>query len=211
MLRIGKKHKESIDQLMIHWARFYPILPYHREWIERSASYTLYPRGACIYDVNWKEERIFYITEGIIARVDYYVDIKSQIEKRVILSVGLPQMALMTTDHLYSKTQGAGQIIALRSSKVLSIDYDHIKRFTRDDQSLDKILNVLANKKKRQLARLRQIDSLLDPQSAYIRFAQCLPELYRLLSQTEQKDLLGISRSSIQRASYFLLTGKNKR
>lgn len=211
MHRLSKTHRASIDFLLNHWSRFITIQPYHKTWLYQHSSFSTYIRGSCIYDSNWGKKNLFYVCKGLLGQVDYYIDNKTGKEKRTILSIGLPLMSMMTTDHLYSNTQGPGEIIALRPSQVLTFSYEKIKSFIREDHSLAVLLSAMMNKKKRQLGRLRQVDAVHDPQSAYIRFTNNLPELVNLLSQTEQQDLLGISRSTIRRASYFLLTGKQTR
>lgn len=230
---MNKAHRRAIDSFLAHWAKYTDIQPYHRHWIARHATYTSYVRGQSVYDSTFGEEEVFYVCSGLIGRiVQTAVPVKSfkkaaaatgQEEKsndgekklfqprRSILSVGTPGMALMTTDHLYTRTQSGGEIVALRPSEVLTIDYGAIKRFMIDDRSLDSMLFALSNKKKRQLARLRQVNAINDRQSRYIRFAETLPELHAVLSQTEQQDLLGISRRTISRASYLYATGKPKR
>ncbi|NGM72825.1 hypothetical protein [Sphingobacterium sp. SGL-16] len=211
MNRLSKTHRASIDLLLNHWSRFIAIQPYHKTWLYQHSSFSTYIRGNCIYDSNWGNKKLFYVCKGLLGHVDYYIDKKTGKEKRTILSIGLPLMSMMTTDHLYSNTQGPGQIIALRPSQVLIFSYEKIKNFIREDYSLAVLLSAMLNKKKRQLGRLRQVDAVHDPQTAYIRFTNNLPELVNLLSQTEQQDLLGISRSTIRRVSFFLLTGKHTR
>lgn len=223
----------AIAQFSAHWGRYTEIQPYQQKWLAKYSNFATYGRGKCIYDPEWQEERVFYVCSGLVGRiVQKTVLVKvpktnkpsaeqeDEIEnedktspqlRRRILSVGIPGMALMSTDHLYSSTQSIGEIVALRPCEVLTIDYEAIRRFMIDDPSLNGMLYALANKKKRQLARLRQLNSLMDPQSAYLKFADTLPELYSLLSQTEQQDLLGISRRTISRASYLYATGKPKR
>ncbi|MFD2554741.1 cyclic nucleotide-binding domain-containing protein [Sphingobacterium tabacisoli] len=218
-----KAQQKAIDGFLAHWAKYTDIQPYHKSWIERHATYSSYARGKSVYDSTLGEKQVFYVCSGLIGRVHTTEiplnkkkskEIDKQEEpktKRSIFSVGVPQMALMSTEHLYSNTPATGDIKALRPSKIITISYEQIKRFMRDDASLDGMLYALSNKKKRQLARLRQSHTIKDPQSRYICFAETLPELHTSLSQTEQQDLLDISRRSISRATYRYATGKPKR
>lgn len=188
-----KDNQKALRCFLQHWGNYQLLQPYHQEWVQRNIQFNPYARNSCVYDSLWEEEHIFYVSSGLLARVIYYEDPKTKKQKRNILCVALPKMALMSTNHLYSKTQTKGEIIALRPSKILSISYEKIHRFIRDDPSLNSLILALANIE------------------AYKQFQQSFPELTNILSQTEQQDLLGISRSTIQRTSYFLLTGKNKR
>lgn len=206
-----KDKQKALRCFLQHWGNYQLLQPYHQEWVQRNIQFNLYARNSCVYDSLWEEEHIFYVSSGLLARVIYYEDPKTKKQKRNILCVALPKMALMSTNHLYSKTQTKGEIIALRPSKILSISYEKIHRFIRDDPSLNSLILALSNKKNRQFALLRHIDTLPSPIEAYKLFQQSFPELTNILSQTEQQDLLNISRSTIQRTSYFLLTGKNKR
>lgn len=211
MKRNSKDHQLALNHFLKYWAKFTIIQPYHAEWLSKYAKYASYKRGSCIYDFSWEEEKIIYVSQGILGRVNYYLDPKILKDKRSILSIGLPHMALMTTYHLYSRNQAKSNITALRKSHVLAISYNRIKNFMRDDRSLDSIVGAWMNKKKHQLARLRELNSCLDPQQSYLKFRKNMPELVASLSQVEQQDLLGISRSSIRRAIYFDLTGKKIR
>lgn len=200
--------RKALDGFLAHWNRISPLAPQHEQWARRSARYGKYRRGECVYDSGWGEKKVFYVCSGLVCRITYVYDLRTKRERRAILSVGLPGMALMSTDHLHSDTQAAGELIALRPSEVLTFRYGDMLRAKEEDPATNKFVAALVNKKKRQLARLRQACAIPDPQSRYIRFTETLPELRAILSQTEQQDLLGISRSSVQRASYSILKGK---
>ncbi|TJY67693.1 Crp/Fnr family transcriptional regulator [Sphingobacterium alkalisoli] len=207
MRRISRKHRASIQLLLQHWGKFGAIQPFHEQWATEHTDYHYYTRKQCIYEEGWTDELVFYVCSGMVARIT----MDEENRNRNILSVGLPRMALFTTEHLYSQNQGDGKIVALRPSAVLIIPYRTIKIFKEEEKSLDTLMDALTNKKKRQLARLRKLSLVKDDIiSCYTQFTEKLPELYHILSHNEQKDLLGLSRSSVQRADYFLLTGKNK-
>lgn len=217
-----KKERMAITQFSAHWGRYTDLQPYQQQWLEKHVSYEIYNRNKCIYDSEWNEKRVFYVISGLVGRVQDIVvpikatkkNIKNPPEEKIIkrlLSVGTPGMALMSTDHLYTDTQSTGEIITLRRSEVLTIDYEAIHRFMIDDNSLDGMLYALGNKKKRLMVRLRQIDAITDLQARYVRFAEILPDILGVLNQTEIQNLLGISRRTISRAQHFYAKGVSKR
>lgn len=199
MERKNKKHTAAIALLLQHWSKFGNIEPYHREWAKQYCNYFLCQRNDWVYAEGWTDELVFYVCSGILARVTYDAQ-----DHRHILSVGLPGMAMLSTEHLYSPTQAEGSIIALRKSTLLSIPYRAVKDLKEKEKSLDSFINALNNKKRRQLARLRSTSLITPLSQRYIQFAQRLPELRKNLTQVEQTELLAISRNTIVRATPLL-------
>lgn len=206
MHRNSKKHIAAVEILIQHWSKFGTLEPYHGQWALQQSDLMYCRRNEGVYAEGWTDKIVFYVCSGILARVRY-----DEQDNRHILSVGLPGMAMLSTEHLYSQTQAEGSIIALGTSTVLTISYHAVKTLKETEKSLDNFVNALNNKKRRQLARLRTVGRIVEPTHRYIHFAKRLPELRHALTQVEQAELLGISRRTIQRASYFLLTGKMKR
>src|SRR5690606_22014299 len=120
--------------------------------------------------------------------------------RRQILSVALPGMALLTTDHLYSRTPSKGDIVVLRSnSTIIEIPYRAIKDFKEREPHIDTLIDVLGNKKRKQLARLRSVTHGHKPYLCYRHFVTQMPELFQTLKHAEVADLLGISLSTVLR------------
>jgi len=152
---------------------------------------------------------VFFVCEGILARVNY-VEYNDRI-KRTITSIALPHFALTSTSHLYSRTPIGGDIVALRSGTVVEIPYGAILSLKETEQAVDTLSNILINRKKRQLETYLKVIHSTSPFQRYLLFDQLMPEIRRVTNQNEQADYLGISRRTVQEASYFLLTGERPR
>lgn len=204
-------HKEAARILTNHLGKFGTVLPLHKDWIEQHTTYKLYPKNTYIYEEGATAEQVFYICSGMLARVQYEEDPKTQNLKRQIFSIGLPQMGMLSTEHLYTKSPNVGHIITLRPSLVVSIPYAKLKALKENDQLFNALMAALSNKKKRQLSKLRRIAMIKDPASIYMEFTKLFPDLNQLLLQEEKQDLLQISRSTICRTNRFMVTGRNQR
>src|SRR5690606_40021962 len=77
MKRNSKDHQLALNHFLKYWAKFTIIQPYHAQWLSKYAKYASYKRGACIYDFSWEEEKIIYVSQGILGRVNYYLDPKT--------------------------------------------------------------------------------------------------------------------------------------
>ncbi|MBL1410804.1 Crp/Fnr family transcriptional regulator [Sphingobacterium faecale] len=203
--------KEAIRILTSHLGKFGTVLPQHEDWIEQHTTYKIYPRNTYIYKEGSTAEQVFYICSGMLARVRYEEDPKTKNIKRQIYAIGLPQMGMLSTEHLYTKSPNVGHIITLRPSLVVSIPYAKLKALKENDPIFNTLMAALANKKKRQLSKLRRIAMIKDPASIYMEFTTLFPDLNQLLLQEEKQDLLQISRSTICRTNRFMLTGRNQR
>lgn len=209
MKKPNKKHREAIQVLLDHLAKFGTVDDWLCQWIQEHAVYRHYRSGDLIYGSGSHSGLAFYVCAGLISRVVYEEEQDEHVS-RCILSVGTPRMALLTTDHLFSTKQSPGNIVALRNSQLLILPYHRIKCL-QDNHRVHTLISALERKKKKQQACLRGLMAIKNMQLRYIAFATRMPELRNVLTQAEQQDLLGISRSTIQRSSYFLLTGKIRR
>lgn len=203
--------QEAVQALINHLGKFGTVQPHHEIWIDRHAQYKVYPKDTCLHEEGSRAEKFFYICSGMLARTTHVEHPKTKKIIRKILSVGLPQMGILTTDHLFTSTQNAGNIVTLRPSQILTIPYHRLKAMKEDDRLFSALMDALSNKKKRQLHKLRRIDVMKDPAAIYTEFVNLLPELDNLLLQNEKQDLLQISRSTIHRTGFFLLKGRHQR
>lgn len=203
--------KEAARILTSHLGKFGTVLPLHQDWIEQHTTYKLYSKNTYIHEEGSTAEQVYYICSGMLARVRYAEDPKTKNIKRQIFSIGLPQMGMLSTEHLYTTSPNVGHIIALRPSLVVSIPYAKLKALKENDQLFNSLMAALSNKKKRQLSKLRRISMIKDPASIYMEFTKLFPDLNQLLLQEEKQDLLQISRSTICRTTRFMVTGRNRR
>lgn len=199
MHRNSKKHIAAAAILIQHWGKFGTLDSYHKQWALQHSDLCVYRRNDWVYAEGWSDKIIFYVCSGILARVRY-----DEQDDRHILSVGLPGMAMLSTEHLYSETQAEGSIVALRNSTLLALPYHAVKALKEEEKSLNNFISALHHKKLRQLARLRAVGRIVQPTQRYIHFAKRLPDLHYNLTQTEQAELLGISRSTISRTLRIL-------
>jgi len=169
--------------------------------LEHHAIFKQCRRGECIYDSRWQEKYLYYIVDGLVARQCYQWNSNTQKYNRTLLLVALPGMTLLSTKDLYSDTQLAGEIVALHATALLQFSYASIKQLVHQHPMLLHVLSSCSSKERHQLFLLRRLDRINSLQMRYIEFIKTLPPLHQSLSQQEQQDLLGISRSSIQRAS----------
>lgn len=203
--------KEASRILTNHLGKFGTVLPLYKDWIEQHTKFKFYAKNTYVHEEGSTTEQVFYICSGMLARVWYEEDQKTNNIKRQIFSIGLPQMGMLSTEHLYTTSPNVGHIIALRPSLVVSIPYAKVKALKENDQLFNSLMAALSNKKKRQLSKLRRIAMIKDPVSVYMEFTKLFPDLNRLLLQEEKQDLLQISRSTICRTTRFMLTGRNQR
>lgn len=203
--------KEAIQIFINHLGKFGTVQPQHESWVNRHIKYKLYPKGTCLHEEGSIAEQFFYICSGILARMTHEEQPEANKITRKILTVGLPNMGILTTDHLFTSTQNAWNIMTLRPSHILTIPYHKLKAIKEKEPIFSALLQALSSKKTRLLNRLRRIDMIREAVPRYMEFTRLLPELDKLLLQEEKQDLLQISRSTINRANYMLLTGRDKR
>lgn len=152
-----------------------------------------------------KAKNVYLVMQGMLARVDY----KGKDSKRRILDLALPGMAFITTPHLYNPKPSTGDIIVLRSkTTVIKISYKSILALKEQEPQTNTIIHLLGTKRDKLREAVLQVLREGNSLSRYLLFAESMPELQRLLTQAEQAQLLNISRNTVQRGQYFLLTGK---
>lgn len=203
-----RKNNRGLRLLLALWSKHVPLTAWHEAWASANVRIRRgFRRQDVLYEEGQRQKNIYLAIEGLLARVSF----DPSNGRRQILSVALPGMALMTTDHLYSSTPSKSDICILRSNTiVVQIPYAAIKNFYEQEPNLSTLINVIGNKKKKQLAALRRISLDPHPVSACTQFLRDMPELHQVLTQQEIADLLGISRSSVQEAEYLHATGKRR-
>ncbi len=194
--------------LLQYWQRHCTLEPWHTDWAKQHIRVRdRLRKGQALYLEGDRQQHVYLVARGLLARVRY-----DDSEKRQILSIALPGMALMTTDHLYSRTLSMGDILVLRpASLVIQIPYRAILEFREYEPRLNTLISILTNKKKKQMTALSRIMHEPDPFTRYLSFAQGMPDIQAVLTQIEQAELLGIARKTVQRAQYYLLTGKRSK
>lgn len=182
--------------LLQYWQRHCTLEPWHTDWARRHIRVPdSLRKGQPLYTHGEKQKNVYLVARGLLARVRY-----DDRGKRQILSIALPGMALMTTDHLYSGTPSDGDIVALRSSSlVVQIPYPAIVAFKEQEPQLNTLLSILTNKKKKQMTALSRILRESNLATRYLLFAKEMPELHRILTHDERAEIIGISLSSAQR------------
>ena len=201
-----RNNNPGLRFLLAYWQRYCVLEDWHISWAKRHIHIVAgLHKGDTLYLEGEKQKHVYLVARGLLARVRHDEDT----DKRQILSVALPGMALMTTSHLYSNTPSAGNIVTLRTdSIVVQIPYRAIREFKEQEPQLNTLIAVLTNKKKKQLTALSGMMHEPDSFARYLLFAKDMPEVQEVLTQVEQAALLGIARKTVQRAQYYLLTGK---
>jgi len=196
--------KAGLKLLLDFWGKYHTIDNFHYQWAKDNLSVRTVKRGEQLNATEHHSEMTYFVATGLLARIEENPDTG----KRKIMSLAIPNMALMTTNHLYTHNLHPGNIVALRSGIIIAIPHLILRQFQENEKSIDTLIDVLSNKKKRQLALLRRATLGHSPFERYLHFAKLLPEIKAATTQIEQADLLGISRHAVQEAQYFLLTGK---
>lgn len=209
MKKTIRTNNPGLRFLIDFWSKYCPLEPWHTEWTRtRVKVQGELKKNHCLYLQGEAQKNVYLVTKGMLARADYDPDTG----KRRILSVALPGMALMTTSHLYSGTPSVGDIVVLRpNSRVVEIPYRSILEFKEKEPHIDTLINVLGNKKRKQMMALRITTHGTKPFESYLRFIDELPELHETLTQKETAQLLGISKTTIQSAHYYHITGKHRK
>jgi hypothetical protein len=203
---MSNKHspKAGLKLLFDFWGKYHTLDQFHFQWATDHLKAMTVKRGDILNSSTRTGKMSYFVATGLLARIEEDPDTG----KRKILSLAIPTMALITTHHLYSHSLHPGQIVALRSGVVIAIPHAVLRQFQQHEKSIDTLIDVLSNKKKRQLALLRQATLGYSPIERYINFSKLLPKIKAVTTQIEQANLLGISRHAVQEAQYFLITGK---
>jgi len=206
---MGAKHHSSkgFELFFAFWRRYHPLDNFHYQWVKDHLKILVVKRGEVLEPQGHASEISYFVAKGILARADD----DPNTGKRKIMSLALPNMALMTTVHLHSHSIRPGNIIALRPGIIIALPHSVLRRFQEYEKSVDTLVDVFCNKEKRQLILLQQLLRECSSFERYLNFIQLMPEIRAVTSQTEQAALLDISRNTIQRATYFLATRKKRR
>lgn len=183
--------------LLAFWKKHCALEMHHIEWIKENIE-IIKPlsKGDIIYLEGQVQKYVYFVSRGAIARIIYDSNYKMH-----ILSIALPEMALMSTAHLFSSTPSAGNIIALHSNtRIIKIPYKALKNVQQDLPEVSTLISILSNKKKKQLAQLRILSSISSTMDRYLYFAENMKNLKTSLTHKEAAQLLGISLNSIYRA-----------
>jgi len=192
-----KNNNPTFQTLLAFWKKHCAIEMHHIEWIKENVE-ILKPlsKGDIIYLEGQKQKDVYFVCQGAIARVIYDLNFKMH-----ILSIALPEMALMSTAHLFSHTPSVGNIIALHANtRIIRIPYKALKRVEQDIPEINTFISILNNKKKKQLAQLRILSSISSTMNRYLYFAENMKILKANLTHKDAAQLLGISINSIYRA-----------
>jgi len=196
--------KAALKLLFDFWGKYHTIDHFHYQWVKDNLKIRAVKRGERLTQAGHHLDMTYFVAKGLLARVEE----NAETGKRRILSLAIPNMALMTTHHLYTHNLHKGDLVALRPGIIIAIPHHVLRQFQEQEKSIDTLIDVLGNKKKRQLVLLRQATLGYSPFDRYLNFVRLLPEIKAVTTQQEQADLLGISRHTVQLAQYFLLTGK---
>ena len=204
-----RKNNRGFRLLFEFWSKYYQLDPSHIAWAHAHVGIVPVRRSQVLHRDGDRRRMVYLVCEGLLAREEYVV-FEDRI-KRKITSIALPHFALTSTSHLYSRTPIRGDIVALRSGMAIVIPYEAIVNFKESESAIGTLTDVLTNRKKRQLETYLKVIHSTSPFQRYLLFDQLMPEIRNVTSQNEQADFLGISRRTVQEASYFLLTGKRHR
>lgn len=148
---------------------------------------------------------IFFTVEGLLAQTT----LQEEGDKRPLLAIAPPRHALMTTYHLHNLSGATREIIALRPSVVIQIPYRFALEYYEglENKNFRTLINVLKNRKNKQISQLREITFYEDIFVRYSLFCIYFPHFLAILQHQEVADLLNFSLSSAKRASKYLVTG----
>lgn len=197
MMGIYFSEKRALKDFYAYWKKVYAgVEDFHKRWLADSSEIILMKKGQILSEAPHMQSSLYIVLSGILAKERYFPDQ----DQRLLLTVALPHMGFFTTMHFFSKSPALGDIVCLRSGLVLKIPYKAIHPYHNQEKAIESLINLLVNKKKYQLDHLRVMDSMRLATDRYFYFADHLPQLCHVLSQTEQARLLQISARSIRRA-----------
>lgn len=193
--KINKRHF-AYHFLVQYWSAHCTLEAWHEAWIlehvhlckELKKHDELYLTGA-------KDKSVYLVVRGALGVV------KPTSQSRNRLShIALPGMALMTRMDLDNGNPLACHIVVLAAkSIVLEIPFSAITEFKKQEPSIATLAQIISQKEKDQLARLRLLDSEGRGYASYCYFREHFPELRNILTHQEVGDLLGVSLSTVER------------
>lgn len=200
-MMMSRNTKTGLKPLLDFWGRYQSLDNFHYQWAKDHLKIIFVKRHEVL---ELSASTSYFVAKGLLARVEE----DPLTLKRKIMSLALPNMALLCTVHLYSQHIQPGKLVALRSGILVSLPHTALRQFQADEKSIDTLIDIFSNKEKRQLALLREATMGFSPFDRYLNFARLLPEIKAVTTQIEQADLLNISRDTVQQAQYFLATAK---
>ncbi len=200
-----KKDIKALHIFFKFWSEYAQMDRYHKQWARDNLHPIQVNRGELLYNYSSPQRNLYFVCQGMIA----FVSIDPSIKKRKIESVALAYNSLKSTNHLYSGTPRTGSIVALRSSLVLRIAYERVKKLKNRDPVIDILFDVLTSREIRQHRSHISILLLKSPLDRYRLFREQLFSIQSVMTQQEQADYLGISKRTLQECQYLFLKSLN--
>ncbi len=187
-------HNRAFKNLINRWSRFCDLKPEHIRWAKQNLQAIRTRKGQFLFEEERPKMTLFIVDQGAIINV-----VNNSLGKPTILNLAVPQMALSTTAHLHSNKPIAGSIQVIRPGQVLCLPYKDLKKWINQDQNINTLVSILFNKQIRFLYLLNQVRGQHTPLERYQHFHRLLPEIASFLNQHQQAQMLGISRSTLQK------------
>ena len=196
-MTIIRNNNPSYLALLRFWKKHCLLEKWHIDWLKQNIEVIpALSKDEILYLEGERQKNLYFVSRGALARIRYDSNYKIY-----ILSLALPEMAMMSTAHLYSHTPSIGNIIVLRSNtRVVRISYKAIKSVQHIPE-MNTLISILNNKKKKQLAQLRILSTINSATDRYLYFIKNLKDLKTQITHKEVVQLLGISKASIFRAT----------
>lgn len=201
--KIKKRHL-AYPFLVQYWSEHCTLKAWHEYWILKHVQVlTLLKKHDELYLTGAKDKSVYLVFRGALGVVK-----PNKQGRNRISHIALPGMALMTRMDLDNGKPLSCHIVVLAAkSIILEIPFKAITAFKKQEPSIATLAQVIGQKEKEQLARLRLLDSEGRGYPAYCYFMEHLPELRGILTNQEVADLLGVSISTIERYSKKWLKG----
>jgi len=182
------------------WNESCILTAYQVSWVKSQCKVVPIKRHQILSNTINKSHYFYFVSRGIVAHIEYLPT-----GKRKIINLASAGRALSTSVHLYSNKRISGDLVALRSGAVIAIPYSSVLACNSEDAAVNQLISKLTNQQLQLLHKLRVISWSLQPSERYHLFIKLLWEVAIQISQYEQADLLGISRSCIQQQKRKLL------
>jgi len=140
----SRSPKAGLKLLFDFWGKYHAIDSFHYQWAKDNLKVKIVKRGEQLNPADRHSEMTYFVAKGLLARVEE----NAETGKRRIMSLAIPNMALMTTNHLYTHNLHSGHIVALRSGIIIAIPHHALRQFQEQEKSIDTLIDVLGNKRK---------------------------------------------------------------
>ena len=201
MNRKSPKCRRAVTFAMTQWNKYVATEKFHEEWIWRHAELLDLKKGQKITDVLHDfVPAAFYLVEGLMARSTVQEN-----SKRKLISICLPGNMLLNTSNMESRNPLSGDIVSLKRSLLLYSPNSKILPYKTIDPVFVNYLNVLREKKLKQMRIHTELLQEESPSKRFVKFTQLLPDIYRATIQKEQAEYLEISRATVAFAKKHLL------